>query len=215
MGWGPSVKIFFPSLNMYQAKSGVKNFFLYWGGSLCENFFFQSKHVSSQIWCQKFFPLLGYPPGPRLDRVPPCPHPRLDWDPPSKAGLGPPPPWVWTDKLKTVPSPILQMWAVTINHTLNTKQKPMSSSPPPQHGGSSDLNTDLRIFVAFWMCFPLPINCRRMERSIPKRFAFLYFSYWLFPSCGPSVPSRHTTVIRLYGLDYNNQAKYSISSFYC
>ena len=51
---------FFPSLNMYHAKSGVKIFSLYWGGgSLCENFFFQSEHVSSQIWCQTFFPLLG------------------------------------------------------------------------------------------------------------------------------------------------------------
>ena len=29
---GPSTKNFFPSLNMYQAKSGVKNFSLYWGG---------------------------------------------------------------------------------------------------------------------------------------------------------------------------------------
>ena len=55
-GWGggPSVKIFFSSLNMYQAKSGVKNFSLYWGGgggrvSLCEKFFFQSEHVSSQM----------------------------------------------------------------------------------------------------------------------------------------------------------------------
>ena len=57
---------FFPSLNMYQAKSGVKNFSLYWGGgggggwgSLGKKFFPQSEHVSSQIWCQKFFPLLG------------------------------------------------------------------------------------------------------------------------------------------------------------
>ena len=31
---------FFSSLNMY----------------LCEKIFFQSEHVSSQIWCQKFFP---------------------------------------------------------------------------------------------------------------------------------------------------------------
>ena len=30
-GGGPSTKIFFPSLNMYQAKSSVKNFSLYWG----------------------------------------------------------------------------------------------------------------------------------------------------------------------------------------
>ena len=29
-GGGPSTKIFFPSLNIYQAKSGVKNFSLYW-----------------------------------------------------------------------------------------------------------------------------------------------------------------------------------------
>ena len=28
-GGGPLTKIFFPSLNMYQAKSGVKNFSLY------------------------------------------------------------------------------------------------------------------------------------------------------------------------------------------
>ena len=51
-------KNFFSSVNMYQAKSGVKHFSL-GGGSLCENFFFQSEHVSSQIWCQKFFPLLA------------------------------------------------------------------------------------------------------------------------------------------------------------
>ena len=89
--WGgcPLTKIFFPSLNMYQAKSGVKYFSLYWGGcpsikiffpvwtcikpnlvsklfpftggrggSLNKNFFFRSEHVSSQIWCQKRFPLL-------------------------------------------------------------------------------------------------------------------------------------------------------------
>ena len=29
------------------------------GGVHWKNFFFQSEHVSSQIWCQKFFPLLG------------------------------------------------------------------------------------------------------------------------------------------------------------
>ena len=44
---------------MYQAKSGVKKFSLYWGRSLDKKFFFQSEHVSSQIWCQKIFPLLG------------------------------------------------------------------------------------------------------------------------------------------------------------
>ena len=61
-GGGPLTKNFFsPSLNMYQAKSGVKKFSLYWegGGPLTKKIFFQSEHVSSQIWCQKFFPLLG------------------------------------------------------------------------------------------------------------------------------------------------------------
>ena len=58
-GGSPQQK-FFSSLNMYQAKSGVKNFSLYWGeGVPQQKFFFHSEHVSSQIWCQKFFPLLG------------------------------------------------------------------------------------------------------------------------------------------------------------
>ena len=30
-----------------------------------QNFIFQSEHVSSQIWCQKFFPLLGESPPPQ------------------------------------------------------------------------------------------------------------------------------------------------------
>ena len=37
------------------------------GGPLTKNFFFQSEHVSSQIWCQKFFPLLR--PGPPLPPI--------------------------------------------------------------------------------------------------------------------------------------------------
>ena len=44
---------------MYQAKSGIKKFSLYWGGPLTKKIFSQSEHVSSQIWCQKTFPLLG------------------------------------------------------------------------------------------------------------------------------------------------------------
>ena len=116
-GGGPSAKNFFSSLNMYQAKSGVKNFPLYWGGgggSHCENFLFQSEHVSSQIWCQKFFPLLWVRSPPWLE---PDPSPSagtgppwlgLGPRPPSKAGSGPPhPPNV--NRLKLLPSPILRM----------------------------------------------------------------------------------------------------------
>ena len=42
---------------MYQAKSGVKNFSLYWGGGVyhCEFFFSQSEHVSSQMAQLKIF----------------------------------------------------------------------------------------------------------------------------------------------------------------
>ena len=59
-GGGPSAKNFFSGLNMYQAKSGVVNFSLYLGrGGSTKIFFPQSEHVSSQIWCQKFFPLLA------------------------------------------------------------------------------------------------------------------------------------------------------------
>ena len=34
--------------------------FTVWGGPQPKILFFQSEHVSSQIWCQKFFPLLGW-----------------------------------------------------------------------------------------------------------------------------------------------------------
>ena len=93
----PRQKFFFPSLNMYQAKSGVKNFSLYWrggggGGFPWQNFFFWSEHVSSQIWCQKFFPLL------RLGT--PLPDLRPDTPPDLRLGtpldLGPAPTWTWT-----------------------------------------------------------------------------------------------------------------------
>ena len=57
-------KIFFPSLNMYQAKSGVKNFSLYFGGGggvPCENFFssLNMYHAKSGVkknsLCKKYF----------------------------------------------------------------------------------------------------------------------------------------------------------------
>ena len=46
----------------YRPPRSHSNFFLFlWvgGGVPWQNFFSQSEHVSSQIWCQKFFPLLG------------------------------------------------------------------------------------------------------------------------------------------------------------
>ena len=57
-GGGSLCKNFFSSLNMYQAKSGVKNFSLNLGGSLCKIFFFQSEHVSQD---PTFLHLVGLP----------------------------------------------------------------------------------------------------------------------------------------------------------
>ena len=98
------------------------------GGSLNKNFFCQSEHVSSQIWCHKFFPLLGgrslnkilfaslnmyqAKSGVKIfslycDQVPPW---TWDWVPPRPGtplldlrlgtppdlDLGPPSTWTWT-----------------------------------------------------------------------------------------------------------------------
>ena len=59
-GGGPSTKNFFPSLNMYQAKSGVKNFSLYWGGG------FPRQKIFFPVWTcikpnlvSKIFPFTG------------------------------------------------------------------------------------------------------------------------------------------------------------
>ena len=66
-------KKFFSGLNMYQAKSGVKNFSLYWGGGVPrQKFFSQPEHVSSQIWCQKIFPLLRPGTPPPLEQTHTC-----------------------------------------------------------------------------------------------------------------------------------------------
>ena len=65
----------------------------------------------------------------------------------------------------------------------------------------------------------MPINCRRVERSLP-RFAFSHCGHWSFLPCGTSVltveansimvsevqqagcDTGHITGIRLYGLTY-------------
>ena len=58
-GRGPLTKIFLPQPEHVSSQIWSQNFFpLLGGGSLDRNFFSQSEHVSSQIWCQKFFPLL-------------------------------------------------------------------------------------------------------------------------------------------------------------
>ena len=131
-GGGVPRQKFFPSLNMYQAKSDVKIFSLYWGGGSLKIFFFQSEHVSSQIWCQNFFPFTetGTPPQ-TWDQVTP-PDLRLGtpqtwtWDPPyldldlgpplPGPGPGTPPTQTWTldpPYLDLRPGTPLEVWTDT------------------------------------------------------------------------------------------------------
>ena len=93
-GGGPLAKIFFQVWTCIKPNLVSKNFpFTRGGGPLDKNFFFQSEHVSSQIWCQKFFPFTetGTPPPPPLSkagsayrkiwhlRPPPPPFPIQGW----------------------------------------------------------------------------------------------------------------------------------------
>ena len=153
LGGGPLTKIFFPSLNMYQAKSGVKNFSLYWGGVPRQKFFFPVWTCIMPNLVSKIFPFTGGGPLTKIffpslnmyqaksgvknfslywDRVPPpkiwdmgppqksktwnlppqnlrhgTPQKSETWDPPWKSEtwdpppiqgwIGYPPPEMWTD----------------------------------------------------------------------------------------------------------------------
>ena len=125
--WGcPSTKKFFPSLNMYEAKSGVKNFSLYWEGVPRQKIFFPVWTCIKPNLVSKIFPFpeTGYPPKPET-RYPPRseigypPTWTRTWDPPNlrpgtppdlrlgtpPPGPGTPPTWTWdspqsVDRLK-------------------------------------------------------------------------------------------------------------------
>ena len=89
-GRGPLAKIFFPVWTCIKPNLVSKIFPFTGGGSLNKNFFSQSEHVSSQIWCQKFFPLLrlGTPPQNLRLGTPPK---IWDWVPPQKSETRYPP----------------------------------------------------------------------------------------------------------------------------
>ena len=95
-GGGPLTKNFFPSLNMYQANSGVKNFSLYWGagGSLLKKIFPVWTCIKPNL-VSKIFPFTetGYPPKKSETWDPPTPKnlrpgttpwKSETWDPPQK-----------------------------------------------------------------------------------------------------------------------------------
>ena len=117
-GGGPLTKFFPPVWTCIKPNLVSKNFPFTGGGRGVpwQNFFFSSEHVSSQIWCQKFFPLLrqGTPPAKNLrlgtppkiwDLGPPSPQksetwaPLKIWDlgplPPENLRPGTPPTWTW------------------------------------------------------------------------------------------------------------------------
>ena len=105
-GGGSSTKNVFPSLNMYQAKSGVKKFSLYW-----------DRVPPPDLDLGPPWPGPGIPP-PDMDLGPPQtwePPQTWTWDPPyldldlgsPLPGPGlwtPPPPKVWTDWKYNLPS---------------------------------------------------------------------------------------------------------------
>ena len=112
---GPSTKIFFPSLNMYQAKSGVKKFSLYWGGGSLYKKILPVWTCIKPNLVSKIFPFTEtryHPPRPETRYPPPdlrlgtpphlnldLGHPHLDLDlgcPPPGPGPGIPPTSTWT-----------------------------------------------------------------------------------------------------------------------
>ena len=97
-----------------------KNFPFTGGGGVpsTKNFFSQSEHVSSQIWCQKIFPLLGGGRGGSLNKN--FFFSSLNMYQ-AKSGVknfslygdqDPPPPEMWTDWNYYLP-PSFRWWAVT------------------------------------------------------------------------------------------------------
>ena len=104
----------------YRPPRSHSNFLLFrgGGGGLDKNFFSQSEHVSSQIWCQKFFPLLGVWGGGRGE-VPQqkfffpvwtCIKPNLvSKNFPFTETRTPSPPLRNVNRLKLLPSVILRM----------------------------------------------------------------------------------------------------------
>ena len=107
-GGGPSTKNCFSSLNMYQAKSGVKKFSLYWDRvppsplpkiwdlGPPQNSETSDPPQKSETW----------DPPPKSET--PAVEGWIGYPPPSKAGSGTPPPRN-VNRLKLLPSPILRM----------------------------------------------------------------------------------------------------------
>ena len=99
LGGGPSTKNFFPVWTCIKPNLVSKIFLFTRGGGVpWQKIFFLSEHVSSQIWCQKFFPLLrqGTPPPPNLRPGTPPQKKSETLDPPPKSETWDPPfPKIW------------------------------------------------------------------------------------------------------------------------
>ena len=117
-GGVPRQKFFFPVWTCIKPNlvSKIFPFTGGWGGSLDKNFFFQSEHVSSQIWCQKFFPLLRLGTPPQI----------WDQDPP-RLETGYPPTWTWNP-------PFLDL---DLGHPLDLGPPPYLDLGPPQKCGQT------------------------------------------------------------------------------
>ena len=101
-GGGPLTKKFFSSLNMYQAKSGVKNFSLYWDWyppPRCE-----SGTTPSQIWGWDLPPWTWDPPTWTWTWDPPT-GPEMGYPPYLDLDMGPPPVDRHTDRCQNITFP--------------------------------------------------------------------------------------------------------------
>ena len=139
-GGGPLTKIFFPSQNMYQAKSGVKKFSLYWGGG-------------GGCPSTKFFPFTGGGGVPRQKIFFPvwtCIKPNLvsklfpfteTGYPPSRSETGYPPdlrlgtPWTWDPPYLDLGYPLPGPGTPPPNLRPGIPPKPETGYPPKSETG--------------------------------------------------------------------------------
>ena len=164
-GGGPSTKNFFsPVWTCIKPNLVSKNFPFTGGGVPRQKFVCQSEHVSSQIWCQKFFPLLGggpltkifflvwtcikpnlvsknfpftetgYPPSPKIWDWV-LPQKSETWDPPKIWDLGFPP----------------QIWDLGPPQKSETWDSPL---PGPGPGNPSPPKVNRQTFPSINITFP-------------------------------------------------------------
>ena len=183
-GGGSLHKNFFSGLNMYQAKSGVKNFSLYWGGGWggpLQKIFFRSEHVSRfGRGCSRLFSKLM-----ASDDVPVCSCRSWPWRAGSHAGsLRPVVLVAFTNVILTARRAsrlsdhwlLSRLWARTChserwrnnNYNINLVVKIVEGSQQIP-GARDDLGLSLRSENDSWVANPMytrPTESPRVQRDL-------------------------------------------------